>query len=288
MKILILGVLGMAGHVMAEVLRDAGHDVVGFARRESPYCRTIVGDAKDVRVLSKVLTDGAFDAVINCIGVLNTDVDADPVSGIYLNSVLPHLLAKYAAGTETKVIHLSTDCVFSGKDGAYREDSFRDADSMYGRSKAMGELNDEKNLTIRTSIVGPDLHEEGKGLFNWFMNQTDTVNGYTQAIWSGVTTIELAKAVAALLESNLTGLYHLVNGEVVDKYSLLNLFNQMRAEPIEIRPVDNAYVDKSIVCTRTDFEYTVPSYEMMVQEMEQWICNHADMYRRYQIRSCGD
>lgn len=285
MKILVLGVLGMAGHVMAEVLKDAGHEVTGFARRESPYCKTIVGDARNERLLCEVLKDGAFDAVINCVGVLNTDVDADPASGIYLNSVLPHLLVKYTIETGTKVIHLSTDCVFSGKDGSYREDSFRDADSMYGRSKAMGELNDEKNLTIRTSIVGPDLYEKGMGLFNWFMKQTGTVNGYTQAIWSGVTTIELAKAVAAVLEREVTGLYHLVNGDKIDKYSLLKLFNDMRANPVEINPVKNDRVDKSIVCTRTDFEYTVPSYAEMIREMEQWICRHPDMYCRYQIKS---
>lgn len=288
MRILVLGVLGMAGHVMAEVLKNAGHEVVGFARRESPYCKTIIGDAQDGNLIREVLSNGAFDAVINCIGVLNKEVDANPAEGIYLNSVLPHLLVKYTAGTGTKVIHLSTDCVFSGKDGNYREDSFRDADSMYGRSKTMGELNDEKNLTIRTSIVGPDLHEKGCGLFNWFMKQNGTVNGYTQAIWSGVTTIELAKAVATVLESDVTGLYHLVNGDKIDKCSLLRLFNEMRVDPVVINPVNNDRVDKSIICTRTDFKYTVPSYEEMVQEMERWIRNHSDMYNRYCVRTCGN
>lgn len=283
MKILVLGALGMAGHVVAAVIQEAGHSVTGFARECSPYCKTHIGDARDMDAVRRVLADEAYDAVVNCIGVLNTDVDVAPASGIYLNSVLPHLLVQCTEGTNTRVVQLSTDCVFSGTNGGYCEDSFRDADSLYGRSKALGEINDKKNLTVRTSIVGPDLRTDGKGLFNWFMTQKEAIKGYCQAFWTGVTTVELAKAIIAALECRLAGIYHLVNGEKISKYHLLMLFNQMRKFPVEILSENTVRVDKSLLCMREDFAYNVPSYEKMVVELEHWIRRHPQMYPHYQL-----
>lgn len=284
MKILVLGVLGMAGHVMAAIMQEAGHEVVGLARRSSPFCETIVVDACNPEQVKRILTIGRYDIVINCIGVLNKKVDEDIASGIYLNSVFPHLLEQYTANSKTRVIHISTDCVFSGNIGEYREDSFRDADSFYGRSKALGELNNEKDLTIRTSIIGPELLPGGIGLFHWFMNQNIAIEGYTKALWTGVTTIELAKAVLSVLEKKLCGLVHLVNGEVISKYHLLMLLNKMREFPIKINPEDRIKINKSLVCTRKDVVHKLPSYEEMVHEMENWIRVHSYMYPQYRLR----
>ncbi len=287
MKVLVLGVLGMAGHVIATSLQENGHQVLGFARKPSPCCETITGDALDPLEIEHAVKLAPFDVVVNCIGVLNHAVDSDSAPGIYLNSVLPHLLEKYTARTSTRVIHLSTDCVFSGAFGGYLEDSIRDADSMYGRSKALGELYNEKDITIRTSIVGPDLRSDGAGLFNWFMRKEDKTEGYSGAIWTGVTTVELAKAIPELLKQRTAGLYHLVPDEVISKYRLLELFNGLRECPVELYAADLVHVDKSLRNTRRDVVYEVPTYSDMVLEMGHWIQAHAEWYPHYHLRRMG-
>jgi dTDP-4-dehydrorhamnose reductase len=275
MKLLVLGAGGMAGHVSAIRLTELGHSVTGFARRKLPFCDTIVGEAMTANLQDMV---SGFDAVINCIGVLNKAVDAEPDKGIWLNSYLPHLLAAHAK----RVIHLSTDCVFSGNEGGgYNEDSHRSADTLYGRSKALGELNNSKDLTIRTSIIGPDINENGIGLFNWFMKQTGPVGGYTGAIWGGVTTIVFINAIHAALKTGLTGLYHLTNGVKISKFELLDMFNELRREPVEIAPSDVVKEDKSLVSTRSGFDFRVPSYADMLADMGEWIQAHIGLYPHY-------
>ena len=275
MKLLVLGAGGMAGHIAAIRLSEYGHIVTGFARRDLSFCQTIVGDTMTVN-LPEIVRQ--YDAVINCIGILNKAVDADTYNGVWLNSYLPHMLAANAK----RVIHISTDCVFSGHNGGdYNEDSFRSADTLYGRSKALGELNDDKNLTFRTSIVGADINKNGIGLFNWFMKQDEAVSGYTDAIWTGVTTLTLANAIHAALEQNLTGLYHLVNNEIISKFELLKLFNSLRSNPIHIVADDTVHENKSLVCTRSDFDFKVPSYSEMILSMGEWIQAHRQLYPHY-------
>jgi dTDP-4-dehydrorhamnose reductase len=142
----------------------------------------------------------------------------------------------------------------------------------------LGELNDDRNLSIRTSFIGPDINENGMGLFNWFMKQNGEVSGYTGAIWSGVTSITLAKAINAALEQNLTGLYHLTNNVKISKFELLQLLNELRSEPVEIKPSDAVKEDKSLVCSRSDFDFQVPSYAEMVREMGGWIRARGELY----------
>mgnify|MGYP003293877806 CR=1 FL=1 len=123
-------------------------------------------------------------------------------------------------------VHVSTDCVFEGTSGKYDEASFPDATSFYGRSKALGEVKNNRSVTLRTSIVGPDSNPNGIGLFQWFMNQEESVGGYTKVIWTGVTTIELAKQIEIALINNLTGLNHVVNNDFISKHDLINLFKK--------------------------------------------------------------
>jgi dTDP-4-dehydrorhamnose reductase len=175
---------------------------------------------------------------------------------------------------------MSTDCVFSGKTGGYKENSFRDGETFYDRSKALGEIENNKDLTFRNSIIGPDRNKNGIGLFNWFMKENDQINGFTKAIWTGVTTLTLAKAMEQALEENLTGLYNLVNNETISKYELLKLFNKAMKNN-EILPSEKLSLDKSLVNSRTDFSFIVPSYEIMVEEMKIWIENHKELYPHY-------
>ncbi len=282
MKLLILGGTGMAGHTISIYFKEAGHDVTAFSRSKVDYCKNVNGDITDFENLKKIINEGQYDAIINAIGILNQDAEDHKSNAVLLNSYLPHFLSDTTKEMKTRVIHMSTDCVFSGKTGGYSETSFRDGETFYDRSKALGELENNKDLTFRNSIIGPDMSERGIGLFNWFMKQEGQINGFTKAIWTGVTTLTLAKAMEQALNANLTGLYNLVNNETISKYELLKLFNKyMRDGQIEILPSDNLSLDKSLINNRTDFSFKVPSYEAMVAEMKEWIDNHKDLYPHY-------
>ena len=176
-RVLVLGCNGMLGHIVSLYLKEKGYDVTGFARKPSKIVKTLTGDATNLKDI-KILTTRNFDYIINCIGVLNDACDKDPCNAILINSYLPHYLAEITKDMNTKVIHISTDCVFSGNKGNYTVHDLKDANSIYGMSKSLGEINDSKNITIRTSIVGPDLNKNGIGLFNWFMHQKEAT-GYT-------------------------------------------------------------------------------------------------------------
>ena len=281
-KFLVLGATGMAGHIISLYLQEQGYDVTAFSINAFPYCKNINGDAMDKSFIVSLLQDSDYDVVINCIGVLNQACNTEPSRAIYLNSYLPHLIADTLRNTKTKLIHMSTDCVFSGKAGTYSENSFRDGETFYDRTKALGEVEDEKNLTFRNSIVGPDMKENGIGLFNWFMKQNGTINGYTKAIWTGVTTLTLAKAMERAATENLTGIYNLVNNESISKFDLLELFNKyMRDKMISILPSDAVNLNKSLINNRKDFSFKVPSYEQMVIEMKEWIYSHKELYPHY-------
>lgn len=282
MKFLILGATGMAGHTIAIYLQEQGHDVTAFSKNKFSYCKNIKGDATDKNLLRDILIKNNYDVVINCIGVLNTDCDREPSQAVYLNSYLPHFLSDTLKNTNTKLIHMSTDCVFSGKLGSYDENSFKDGETFYDRTKALGEIVDSKNLTFRNSIIGPDIKENGIGLFNWFMKQNGTINGYTKAIWTGVTTLTLAKAMEKAATENLTGLYNLVNNESITKFDLIKLFNKhIRNSSLNIEPSESVNLNKSLINTRKDFSFIVPSYEDMVIEMKEWIYNHKELYPHY-------
>lgn len=282
MKILVLGAGGMAGHMISLFFKERGYDVTGFARRVVPYCKSIIGDALSREDVKAVLETDDYDVVVNCIGILNQFAEDNPSIAVFLNGYLPHYLASLLREKNAKLIHMSTDCVFAGNSGPYTEESFPDGKTFYDRTKAIGEIIDDKNITFRNSIVGPDPNEKGIGLFNWFMKQKDEVNGYTGAIWTGVTTLTLAKAMEQALSENLKGLYNLVNNESINKYDLLQLFNQyFRGNSIKIHKDNRLQLDKSLCCTRKDFSFVVPSYEQQVKEMRDWVNAHREIYPHY-------
>lgn len=282
MKILVLGSIGMAGHLITLYFKEQGHDVTAYSMKPFPYCRNIVGNALETETFRRMLLAEPWDAVINCIGLLNRVADDNPGIAVYLNSYLPHLVADTLKDRKTKLIHMSTDCVFAGNTGPYFEDSLRDGQTFYDRTKALGEVEDNRNVTFRNSIVGPDMNENGIGLFNWFMKQTGTIKGYTGAMWTGVTTLTLAKAMHRALQTDFAGLYNLVNNESISKYELLGLFNKhFRNNALTIEKSDTLQLDKSLRHRRTDFDFTVPSYEQMVIEMKEWVDTHKELYPIY-------
>lgn len=282
MKYLILGCNGMAGHVISLYLKEQGHEVAGFARKDLGLVPTIIGDAFNPEQLRRSVMNKGIDIIVNCIGILNQFAEKNKAQATYLNSYLPHFLADITKDSNTRVFHISTDCVFSGSTGGYTETSFRDGETFYDRSKALGELEDDKNLTLRNSIVGPDMKKEGIGLLNWFMQQSDTVNGYTKAMWTGQTTLQLAKTIEAAAQTGAKGLHNTVPDSSISKYELLQLFNKyLRNNTLIINPVDGVVADKSLKRTRSDFDYVIPDYETMVMELADWINDHKSLYPHY-------
>ena len=272
----------MAGHVITLFMKEQGHQVTAFSRHNIDWCNCIVGDVRNSAFLKGCITSGEYDVVINAIGLLNNAAELNIADAIYANSYLPHFLSDTTESMTTRVFHMSTDCVFSGKNGSYTENDLRDGETVYDRSKALGELNDSKNLTFRNSIIGPDINENGIGLFNWFMRQRQHVSGYAKAIWTGVSTITLARAMECALRDRVTGIYHLVNNEAISKYELICLFNQyLRNGSVVIQPSDTVHVNKSLVNTRNDFNFVIPSYSDMVAEIRDWIYSHRSMYPHY-------
>lgn len=290
MRYLVLGCNGMAGHLISYYLQKKGHDVTGFAMEESKLVKTIVGDATDFKSLDKIITDGDYDCIINCIGILNKDADNRKELAIILNSLLPHHLASVTKNSKTKVIHMSTDCVFSGKQGNYTEESEPDGTTFYDRTKALGEINDDKNLTVRMSIVGPDINEKGIGLFNWFMKQEGEIGGYTKVLWTGITTLELAKIMEkASQDKNAVGLINMVNNESITKHDLLHLFKKhFKRDNVTINENPNVVANKSLVRTKFDFNYQVSSYDKMVEEMSEWVNDNKDIYANYFKKSISE
>lgn len=282
MRILVLGAGGMAGHVVSLYLRQQGHTVDTLSARNKLDGATQLVDVTDRQRLVKALNAEDYDAVINCIGLLVQQSEDRKDLATYLNSHLPHFLEYHFKNTGTKVIHLSTDCVFSGKNAPYSEDSEYDGELFYDRSKALGEIINDKDLTFRMSIIGPDMQINGTGLFNWFYAQEGDIYGYTGAIWSGITTIELARGINAALEQKLTGLYHLVPQDSISKYNLLKVFKDtFDRNDITVLANDKINLDKTLVNTRKDFRFKVSDYTKMVHEMKKWIAAHPELYRHY-------
>ena len=284
MKFLVLGCNGMAGHTISLYLQERGHEVFGFDRAQSNYVKSVAGNALDSDFVRDLVQSGKYDSVINCIGILNQAAEDNKALATYLNAYFPHFLADITKGTDTQIIHMSTDCVFSGKKGQYTEEDFRDGETFYDRSKALGELDDNKNITLRNSIVGPDINPKGIGLFNWFMQQEGEIKGYTKAMWTGQTTLQLAKTMEVAAKEKACGLYNTVPDCSISKYDLLRLFNEyVKKDKLSIHPVEGINADKSLKRTRYAFSYQIPDYEHMVKDMAEWIFTHKEMYPHYHL-----
>lgn len=284
MKFLILGCNGMAGHTVTLYLKERGYDVAGFARNNCEFVKTITGNAFDSELLKQIIINGKYDSVVNCIGILNQYAEQNKSDAVYINAFLPHMLENLTKDTKTQVIHLSTDCVFSGKSGQYRENAFRDGETFYDRSKALGELENKKDLTIRTSIIGPDLSERGIGLLNWFMQQKESVQGYTKAIWTGLTTLQLAKVIELTSKKKISGLLNVVPDKSINKYELLCLVKRyMRTDNIRIVKSDKIVIDKSLMRSDCVSDFDIPDYETMIIELAKWTKNHRTLYPQYDL-----
>jgi dTDP-4-dehydrorhamnose reductase len=283
MKILILGGQGMLGHRLWISLRKE-HEVWVTIRQTSfpfpdrpefpsQYVRPDV-DASNFDQVTRALASIQPDLVINCIGLIKQmgHLARDPIISISLNALLPHRVSLVCRAAKIRMIHISTDCVFSGKKGNYLESDESDAEDLYGRSKFLGEVAYPPHcITLRTSIIGRELKTR-LGLIEWFLSQKDgdTVKGYKHAIFTGFTTDELSRIIMhnVIPCPELTGLYH-VSSEPINKYDLLQIANQAFGRKINILPDEDFFMDRSLDSTRfrQATGYKPPSWPEMIQEM---------------------
>jgi dTDP-4-dehydrorhamnose reductase len=270
MKILILGGKGMAGHVMYSYLRKKPDYDVYYTSRDRSDKNSIYLDAVDTSALEQLINSLEPAVVINCTGILNEAAERNPLLAFRVNSLLPHQLAAFMDRKQGRLIQISTDCVFSGKTGQYKESDFRDGDSVYAQSKQLGEITAAPHLTIRTSIIGPELKKDGIGLFHWFMNQSGKIKGFKNVYWNGVTTLELAKAADFFIQQQTSGLFHLCPDNKISKHDLLQLFREIyQKNDIHITPDAARVLDRTIVNTRKSPAYAVPSFREMLEEQKQ-------------------
>lgn len=280
MKVLVLGVSGMLGNtVLRYFADDSRYQVFGSARssavrRAFPPSlaeRIMLGtDVDNPDSLALLFAKVQPDVVINCIGLVKQLAEAnDPLQAIPINSLLPHRLARLCAIAGARLVHVSTDCVFDGARGGYTEADPSDATDLYGRSKYLGEVSYEHTITLRTSIIGHEL-DSANGLVGWFLSQQGSVKGYTNAIFSGLPTVELAHVIrdVVLPQPQLNGLYH-VAAQPINKFDLLTLVKQTYQKEIEIVADDKLKIDRSLNADRfrEATGYSAPAWSELIQKM---------------------
>lgn len=279
MKVLILGGAGMLGHELLQHLQNRHDARVTLRQSLAAYSSCGMFHAAnafaDVDVcapgrVEQVLADFRPQVVVNAVGIVKQRPEShDAILSIEVNSLLPHRLALDCRAIGARLVHLSTDCVFSGERGGYRESDRPDPVDLYDRSKLLGELSESNCITLRTSMIGLGLYRK-TNLVDWFLAQTGRVNGYRNAIFSGLTTAETSRVVAMLIERHPTasGLYHL-SADPISKFELLTKLRDKLGMDVEISPVDEPRIDRSLDSTRlrSDFAYRPPSWDTMLGEL---------------------
>ncbi|MEZ8626789.1 dTDP-4-dehydrorhamnose reductase family protein [Vibrio splendidus] len=288
MRVLVVGATGMLGYSLFSNLSDQDdYEVFGTVRnirgKESFFANYLDNLVFDIDInnfasLAQAIEKIQPSVVINCIGLIKQyDASKKHTNAIEINSLLPHKLAQLCDKISAKLIHFSTDCVFTGKAGLYQENDLPDARDLYGKSKCLGEVDYRPHLTLRTSIIGHELNSS-VSLVDWFLNQKKEVNGFSKAIFSGLPTCYIAKLLAEKILPNrdLCGLYHL-SVNPIDKLSLLELVSENYNFDIKIIKSEDLIIDRSLDSSRlrNEIGYNVPSWNELIQHM------HIDYTKRY-------
>ncbi len=297
MKALILGGSGMLGHKLWQVLAPQLDAYVTFREAFPTYEKVGLFDPShsrclvsvdDIRSVENVIEELQPEVVINCIGIVKqSDEVRDPITSIKVNSLFPHQVARICRKTQRRLIHISTDCVFSGRKGNYTEEDLADADDTYGRTKCLGEVGSKGCMTIRTSIIGREL-QRSYGLIEWFLSQSGmSVYGWKRAIFSGLTTIEIARVVARVVQDHpeLEGVWHVASNPI-SKFDLLSLVKAVYDLDVEIIPDYEEVIDRSLNADRFQKAtgYAPPTWQDMIEEMHQDSTPYSELRRSYADR----
>ena len=271
-RVLVLGSNGMAGHLIKDYLSNkTNFELFGI---NEEYFFSI-----DNNYLIKIKEINP-DIVINALRMTVDACEEDPKSAIIINSIIPKKLEMLFCFSKVKIIHLSTDCVFSGNKGNYSEMDIPDSRSIYGMTKLSGEIINDKDLTIRTSYIGPCIENKKEELFDWFMYQTGDVDGFEFAIWNGVTTLELAKVIEQAIINNYSGLYHLCSKNKISKLLLLTLIkNQWKRVNTSIKKVKGPKINRSLFDSQKLF--TILDYKTMFGELYSYMKYRENIYGHY-------
>ena len=280
MRILILGGSGMLGHRLWlnlskehetwVTVRGDGSQIPDHVIFPRKYLRTNV-DALNFDQVIRALASIQPDLVINCIGLIKQmgHIARDPVFSISLNALLPHRISLLCRTAKIRMIHFSTDCVFSGKKGNYLESDQSDAEDLYGRTKFLGEVSYPHSVTLRSSIIGRELKTR-LGLIEWFLCQKGPVHGYKNAMYTGFTTDEMSRILlnVVIINPGLSGVYHVASNPI-SKYDLLRLVKEKLSLQTEIIPDEDFRCDRSLdsSCFRSLTGYTPPTWEQMIEEL---------------------
>ena len=282
MKVLILGASGMLGNAMVRVLgKQPEWQIFGtlrsdgvrryFTPTENERLISSV-DVEQIDSLIKVFSWLRPDVVVNCIGLVKQLAGAkDPLLALPINALLPHRLERLCELAGARLVHMSTDCVFSGQRGTYTESDLPDAKDLYGRSKLLGEVSGSRTITLRTSIIGHELHSQ-HALINWFLAQKESCLGHRKAIFSGFPTAVLAEIIRDIIvpREDLFGVFH-VAAEPISKYDLLRLVAQVYGKQIEIIPNDVVIINRSLDASRFNrmTGYVAPMWPAMIAKMKE-------------------
>lgn len=282
-KVIIFGSRGMIGHVVSSYLFQVQrYAIFGSVLHENQINSYYPVDVRNLNKVEVYIRKIKPDLIINCIGLLIKESESNIEDAIVINSLLPSFLSRLGHKLKYKLIHMSTDCVFSGKEGNYSEESTLDGNSIYARTKILGEYISSNDLVIRTSVVGPELKTDGSGLFNWFFQQKGEIVGFKNAFWTGVTTLELAKGIDEFIKQNISGIYHFAPKNKISKFDLLNLFKETwEKTDIQILPKEAYKNDKSLLNSRTDFNYPFKTYREMLLELRDWTQTNRSLYPEY-------
>ena len=290
MKILIFGGDGMIGHKMAQVLSAQNHEIVISIREKKDLTLKSISSKSKV-FFNDFLKDNILDflvkvnpdIIINAIGVTIRRGAKKKISDtIYLNSLFPHQLSNWALAFKKRLIHFSTDCVFSGSEGSYLEDTTPDALDYYGKTKGLGEVNSKSSLTIRSSMIGPELFNKTE-LFEWIINNKEKeINGFSRVMYSGVTTVYMAKLVADLIDNhkNLSGIYN-VASKPISKFELLHLINDNFDLGLIINDDKTVISNKTLNASKIEKEIGLqpPSWDELIFELKKDYMNFIDLYK---------
>ena len=280
-KVLILGAAGMLGHKLCQQL--SGHEIIGTVRKDKKSYDKYDGVFNNATLIDNIdvldtdLLEGTMQAVkpevvINCVGIIKQLAEAkDSVLSIKINALLPHQLANICEKTSSRLIQISTDCVFNGKKGSYTESDISNANDLYGRTKFLGEVDNRPHcLTLRTSIIGREL-STASGLIEWFLsNKGGKVKGFSKAIYTGFSTLAMADIIDNLLKNHpdVSGLYH-VSSKSINKYDLICLVNKAMGLDVGIERENDFLMDRSLLCDRfkAKISFTPPSWPDMIEQL---------------------